>query len=53
VRKRPNGGRPETIAYSIIVPVFNKEAVLPVLLRRPDLLLDHLDGPAEAIFVDW
>src|SRR4029079_17107770 len=41
------------IRYSIVVPVFNEEAVLPILLRRLDLLLvSGLDGPAEVIFVD-
>jgi polyisoprenyl-phosphate glycosyltransferase len=40
------------IRYSIVVPVFNEEAVLPVLLRRLDMLMDGLDGPAETIFVD-
>jgi polyisoprenyl-phosphate glycosyltransferase len=38
--------------YSIVVPVYNEEAVLPVLLRRLDLLMQNLDGPAETIFVD-
>jgi polyisoprenyl-phosphate glycosyltransferase len=42
----------ERVCYSIVIPVFNEEAVLPVLLRRLDLLLARLDGPAEAIFVD-
>ena len=40
------------IRYSIVIPVLNEEAVLPVLLRRLNALLDSLDGPAEAIFVD-
>jgi polyisoprenyl-phosphate glycosyltransferase len=40
------------IRYSIVVPVFNEEAVLPVLLRRLEILMDELDGPAETIFVD-
>ncbi|MGH6789537.1 MAG: glycosyltransferase family 2 protein [Pseudolabrys sp.] len=40
------------IRYSIVVPVFNEEAVLPILLRRLDALMDRLDGPAEAILVD-
>jgi len=40
------------ISYSIVIPVFNEEAVLPVLLRRLDLLLARLHEPAEAIFVD-
>ncbi len=38
--------------YSIVVPVYNEEAVLPLLLRRLDLLMQNLDGPAETIFVD-
>ncbi len=38
--------------YSLIIPVFNEEAVIPILLHRIDKLLDRLDGPAEAIFVD-
>jgi len=40
------------IRYSIVIPVLNEEAVLPVLLRRINLLLDSFDGPAEVIFVD-
>jgi polyisoprenyl-phosphate glycosyltransferase len=40
------------IRYSIVIPVFNEEAVVPVLLRRLDALLDRLDGSGEAIFVD-
>jgi dolichol-phosphate mannosyltransferase len=38
--------------YSLVIPVYNEEAVLPILLRRLDALLDRFDGPAEAIFVD-
>src|SRR5580658_762538 len=38
--------------YSLVVPIYNEEAVLPILLRRLDALLDRLDGLAEAIFVD-
>ena len=41
-----------SIRYSLVIPVFNEEAVLPILLRRLDFLLSRLDGPAEAIFVD-
>jgi len=40
------------VQYSIVVPVFNEEAVLPILLRRLDLLIASLDGTAEVIFVD-
>jgi dolichol-phosphate mannosyltransferase len=38
--------------YSIVVPVFNEQAVLPVLLRRLDRMMAALDGAAETIFVD-
>jgi dolichol-phosphate mannosyltransferase len=45
--------RPDSqIQYSVVVPVFNEEAVIPLLLRRLDLLLDQFDAPAEVIFVD-
>ncbi|MGE5535006.1 MAG: glycosyltransferase family 2 protein, partial [Acidobacteriota bacterium] len=44
--------KPAHIGYSIVVPVYNEEAVLPVLLHRLDQLLDRLDAPAEVIFVD-
>jgi dolichol-phosphate mannosyltransferase len=40
------------VRYSIVVPVFNEEAVLPILLRRLGMLMEQLDGPAEVIFVD-
>jgi polyisoprenyl-phosphate glycosyltransferase len=40
------------IRYSIVVPVFNEEAVLPILLRRLDLLMEAMDAPVETIFVD-
>lgn len=40
------------IRYSIVVPVFNEAAVLPILLRRLGILMEQLDGPAETIFVD-
>jgi polyisoprenyl-phosphate glycosyltransferase len=42
----------QPISYSIVIPVFNEEAVLPVLLRRLDRLLARLGKPAEAILVD-
>jgi dolichol-phosphate mannosyltransferase len=40
------------VRYSIVVPVFNEQAVLPVLLKRLDTLMAGLDGAAETIFVD-
>ena len=42
----------ERPTYSLIVPVYNEEAVLPLLLPRLDALLDRLDGSAEVIFID-
>jgi glycosyltransferase involved in cell wall biosynthesis len=39
-------------AYSLVVPIFNEEAVIPVLLKRLDVLLEALDAPAEIIVVD-
>jgi polyisoprenyl-phosphate glycosyltransferase len=38
--------------YSLVVPIFNEEAVIPVLLRRLDVLLDSLDAQSEVIVVD-
>jgi polyisoprenyl-phosphate glycosyltransferase len=38
--------------YSIVVPAYNEEAVVPELVRRLAELLESLDGDAEAILVD-
>src|SRR5690606_37698063 len=38
--------------YSLVIPIYNEEAVLPLLVRRIGWLLDTLDAPGEAIFVD-
>ena len=38
--------------YSLVVPIFNEEAVIPILLRRLDALLESLDAPGEVIVVD-
>jgi polyisoprenyl-phosphate glycosyltransferase len=38
--------------YSFVVPVYNEQAVLPILLQRLDALMQELDGAAETIFVD-
>ena len=42
----------ERPTYSLVVPIYNEEAVLPLLLPRLDALLAKLDGPAEVIFID-
>ncbi len=38
--------------YSLVLPIFNEQAVLPVLFHRLDQVLAELDGPAEVILVD-
>jgi glycosyltransferase involved in cell wall biosynthesis len=38
--------------YSLILPIFNEEAVLPMLMQRLRGLVEKLDAPAEIIFVD-
>ena len=38
--------------YSFVLPIFNEEAVLPILFERLEAVLDSLDGPSEVIFVD-
>jgi len=40
------------IKYSLVIPIFNEEAVLPLLMARVVNLLEKLDGSCEAIFVD-
>ena len=42
----------DTIAYSIVIPIFNEETVLPTLIDRLDAVLSRLDASAEVIFVD-
>jgi polyisoprenyl-phosphate glycosyltransferase len=38
--------------YSLVVPIFNEEAVIPILMKRLDALIEALDAPAEVIVVD-
>ncbi|SEP97391.1 dolichol-phosphate mannosyltransferase [Devosia sp. YR412] len=38
--------------FSFVIPVFNEEAVIPLLLRRMERLLAAVGEPAEVIFVD-
>jgi dolichol-phosphate mannosyltransferase len=40
------------VRYSLVVPVFNEQPILPALLARLDDLLQKLDGRAEVLFVD-
>jgi glycosyltransferase involved in cell wall biosynthesis len=38
--------------YSVVIPIFNEQEVLPALFDRLTVLLEHLDGQAEVILVD-
>jgi glycosyltransferase involved in cell wall biosynthesis len=38
--------------YSLVLPIYNEQAVLPILFHRLDRVLADLDGPAEVILVD-
>ncbi|MDR3374144.1 MAG: glycosyltransferase family 2 protein [Ancalomicrobiaceae bacterium] len=42
----------DAVTYSLIVPIYNEEAVLPLLFERLDKLAAELDGPTEIILVD-
>lgn len=41
-----------TLKYSIVIPVYNEEQVLPELHRQIADLLDSLDGDSEVVLVD-
>jgi polyisoprenyl-phosphate glycosyltransferase len=38
--------------YSLVIPIFNEEAVIPLLLHRIDTLLNQMDAAGEVLFVD-
>jgi dolichol-phosphate mannosyltransferase len=42
----------KALVYSLVIPVYNEQAVLPLLFHRIDALLGKLDAPAEVILVD-
>lgn len=46
---QPRATRP---VYSLVIPLYNEAAVLPILLLRLDRLMGALDAPAEIILVD-
>lgn len=43
---------PETIKYSFVIPVYNEEETLPVLVDHLKILFAKLDGPSEVVFID-
>jgi len=42
----------ETVKYSIVIPLYNEEETLPVLVERLQEIMAELDGPAEVVMVD-
>jgi glycosyltransferase involved in cell wall biosynthesis len=38
--------------YSIVIPIFNEELLIPDLVKRLREVIDRLDGPAEIVLVD-
>jgi polyisoprenyl-phosphate glycosyltransferase len=42
----------ESVKYSIVIPLYNEEALFPALPERLRELMAELDGPAEVLFVD-
>lgn len=49
---KSTGGDMSTVDFSLVIPVFNEEAVIPLLLRRLETLKASIDGTVEVIFVD-
>lgn len=48
----PTQGADAVIRHSVIVPVFNEEAVLPVTYQRLKAVMETTEGPYEIIFVN-
>jgi dolichol-phosphate mannosyltransferase len=42
----------ETVKYSIVIPLYNEEEILPLLVERLQQIMAELDGPAEVVMVD-
>lgn len=40
------------VKYSIVIPIFNEEEILPELWRQLRVVIDQLDGICEVIFID-
>lgn len=38
--------------YSIVIPIYNEQEIIPELYKRLKTVIDNLDKPAEVIFVD-
>jgi polyisoprenyl-phosphate glycosyltransferase len=42
----------EPIKYSIVIPLYNEEGILPRLVERLQQTMSEFDGPAEVVMVD-
>jgi dolichol-phosphate mannosyltransferase len=42
----------ELVKYSIVIPLYNEEGILAVLVERLQELMAQFDGPAEVVMVD-
>jgi dolichol-phosphate mannosyltransferase len=42
----------DSVKYSIVIPLYDEEAILPLLVERLQQIMDKLDGPAEVVMVD-
>jgi polyisoprenyl-phosphate glycosyltransferase len=42
----------DPVKYSIVIPLYNEEVILPILVERMQEIMAQLDGPAEVVMVD-
>jgi len=42
----------DPVKYSIVIPLYNEEGILPLLVERLQEIMAKLDGPAEVVMVD-
>jgi dolichol-phosphate mannosyltransferase len=42
----------DSVKYSIVIPLYNEEGILPVLVERLQEIIAQFDGPAEVVMVD-
>jgi len=42
----------ESVKYSIVIPLFNEEGIISLLVERLQQIMSELDGPTEVIMVD-
>jgi polyisoprenyl-phosphate glycosyltransferase len=42
----------ESVKYSIVIPLYNEEGIISILVERLQQLISEFDGPAEVVMVD-